>query len=266
MSKIERGQFRIVETLKLHSEINTTVGEKKQTTNKTQESVLVLGPQLVLTNNRNTRSLLHFSDVLTFMMDAEYSFSLGVFLSYIALYTAYDKQSKSLKASQLINILMLQGDGGLTHTLKEFNKAISLAGLTILLLSFANMDDYDSSELFRIALITLTVHSIYSFYEFYGFSVDAVLKDKLLKPTSIVLAVLCQSLLYFAHFSEAIPFSVLALEASLLGILHFWMYEVDYKYVLQIRPYAFLPFLVAGYVWLLHLSEVCSVASWIGFE
>lgn len=188
-------------------------------------------------------------------MSPEYIFSLSVFLSYIALYTAYEKKSKTLKPSLLVTILLLKGDGGLTHTLKELNKAISLAGLTILLFSFANMDGYNSGELFKISLLTLTVHSIYSFYEFYGFSVDAVLKDKLLKPTSIVLAVLCLSLLYFAYFSGAIPFSVLALEASILGILHFWMYEIDYKYVLQIRPYAFLPFLVGGYVILLHLSE-----------
>lgn len=199
-------------------------------------------------------------------MDHNTTFSLGVFLSYIALYTAYDKKSKSLKPILLVHIMLLQGEGGLNHTLKELNKAISLAGLTILLFSFANMEGYDSSALFRIALITLSIHSIYSFYEFYGFSVDAVLKDKLLKPTSIVLAVLCQSLLYLSYFSEAIPYSILALEATVLGMLHFWMYEVDYKYVLQIRPYAFLPFFVAGYVMLLHLSDVCTPSQWLGVE
>ena len=93
-----------------------------------------------------------------------------------------------------------------------------------------------------------------------------VLKDKLLKPTSIVLAVLCQYLMYFAYISEAVPFSVLALEVTVLGILHFWMYEVDYKYVLQSRPYAFLPFLVAGYVIVLHLSEIFNFSKWLGVE
>ena len=199
-------------------------------------------------------------------MSPEYVFSLGIFLSYIALYTAFDKKSKSLKPSLVLTILLWQGDGGLNHTLKELNKAISLAGLTILLFSFANVDGYDDAELFRVSLVTLTVHSIYSFYEFYGFSVHEVLKDKLLKPTSIVLAVLCQYLMYFAYISEAVPFSVLALEVTVLGILHFWMYEVDYKYVLQIRPYAFLPFLVAGYVIVLHLSEIFNFSKWLGVE
>lgn len=185
-------------------------------------------------------------------MSPEYTFSLGVFLSYIALYTAYDKKSKSLQPSLLLSVLLCQCDGGFTHTLKEFNKAISLAGLTILLFSFASMDGYDSRELLRISLITLSVHSVYSFYEFYGFSVEAVLKDKLLKPISIVVAMLCQCLLYFAYFSEAVPYSVLALEATVLGLLHFWTYEVDFKYELQIRPFAFLPFLVGGYVFLFH--------------
>lgn len=192
-------------------------------------------------------------------MSPEITLSLWVFISYIALYTAYDKKSKSLKPSLLVTILLLRGDGGLSHSLKELNKAISLAGFTVMLLSFANMEGYDHSELLQISLITLTVHSFYSFYEFYGFSVDAVLKDKLLKPTSIVLAILCQSLLYFAYFSEAVPYSVLALEASILGLLHFWTYEVDYKYVLQIRPYAFLPFLIGGYVLLLHISNFVPV-------
>ena len=77
-------------------------------------------------------------------MSPEYVFSLGVFLSYIALYTAFDKKSKSLKPSLVLTILLWQGDGGLNHTLKELNKAISLAGLTILLLSFANVDGYES--------------------------------------------------------------------------------------------------------------------------
>jgi hypothetical protein len=192
-------------------------------------------------------------------MTPEAVFSLGVFLSYIAFYTAFDKKSKSLQPMLIITILLLQGDGGLTHTLKELNKAISLAGLTILLFSFADLHGYDAAELLRIAMVTLTVHSAYSFYEFYGCSLDAVLKDKLLKPTSIVLAVLCQCLLYFSYFSEAIPHSVLALEATVLGILHFWTYEVDFKYVLQIRPYAYLPFVVGGYVFLLNMCEFTPV-------
>lgn len=188
-------------------------------------------------------------------MSPELVFSLWVLASYLMLYTAYDKKTQSLRVSLLISVLFLQAEGGLVHTLKEFNKALSLAGLTVLLLSFAEMDGYDSSELLWIAIASLTVHSLYSFYEFYGFSVDAVLKDKLLKPTSIIVAVLCQSLLYFAYFTQAIPFSVLALEVTTLGLLHFWTYEVDFKYVLQIRPYAFLPFLVGGYVFLYHFSN-----------
>ena len=192
-------------------------------------------------------------------MSPEYKLSWGLFLAYIALYTAYDKKTKTLKPSLLFNIMLLQGEGGYTHTLKELNKVLALNGLTVLLLSFANLQNYNKNELFRISVFALLVHSLYSFYEFYGFSINAVLKDKLLKPTSIVLGVLCQLLINMAYFTNTVPFSVLALEATVLGVLHFWMYEVDYKYVLQIRPFAYLPFIIGGYVFILHCCEVFSI-------
>ena len=185
-------------------------------------------------------------------LSPECTLFLVVLVSYFLFYTAYDKKSRSLDPSLLIDVIFVQGDGGLSHTLKEYNKALSLAGLTVLLISFTKIDGYDHIELFRIALLGLSVHSIYSFYEFYGFSIHAVFSDKLLKPTSIVLAMLCLSLLFSVFFGATIPWTVLAFEATTLGLMHFWMYEIDYKYELQIRPYAYLPFFIGLYVCCVH--------------
>jgi hypothetical protein len=41
---------------------------------------------------------------------------------------------------------------------------------------------------------------------------------------------------------------LLALSTTVLGMAHFYTMEIDYKYVLQVRPYALLPFPLAAAV------------------
>jgi hypothetical protein len=63
-----------------------------------------------------------------------------VVLSYLVLYTAYSKVNKQLELQLLVEIFKgSKTEGkytGWTHSFREFNKLISLAGLTLLILAF----------------------------------------------------------------------------------------------------------------------------------
>ena len=85
---------------------------------------------------------------------------------YLLLYTAYSKMNKTLEPSLLIAVLTMSE--GLEHTLLELNKAISLAGLTVLALAFCPGFYAIQVHLLWHAMILLWTHSCYSAYQFYG--------------------------------------------------------------------------------------------------
>jgi hypothetical protein len=53
-------------------------------------------------------------------------------------------------------------------------------------------------------------------------------------------------LLSYSFFGE-VNEKVLAIGTTAFSVAHFWTMEVDYKYQLQVRPYAYLPFPLAAY-------------------
>lgn len=176
-----------------------------------------------------------------------YVISGAVSLSYLVFYTGYDKASKSLQAK---NLLDLFGRRGIDWTLVELNKALSLAGLTTFLVSFLpseilEIERGDRKTLLWISMNMLWIHSVYSSYKFYGFSPKRIVSDKLIKRISIALGSL-GNLALLAGFYGKISYEALVVAASVLGIGHFWTMEVDYKYVLQVRPFAYLPFPLAA--------------------
>ena len=112
---------------------------------------------------------------------------ITVTVSYLLFYTAYDKQSKNLTTKNLIDLVTLRR--GLDWTLVEINKAISLSGLTTLLMSFLPFFKIMKNELLFISMNILWVHSIYSMYKFYGYSLKRVMNDVQIKQISIVLGI-----------------------------------------------------------------------------
>ena len=168
----------------------------------------------------------------------------AVTLSYFAFYTAYDKKKKSLVANNLADLVFVRR--GWDWTLVEANKAVSLSALTLMLMSFLDEFAEISGSLLLISMNMLWGHGLYSFYKFYKFDPRKVISDKAMKRASVALGVCGQvalSLGYWDMFSK----TALAISATLLGIWHFWTMEVDYKYVLQVRPFAYLPFPLAAY-------------------
>lgn len=165
-------------------------------------------------------------------------------LSYFAFYTAYDKGQKKLVLKNLTDMVTLKR--GLDWTLVELNKAVSLSGLTTMTLAFLPQFKSQSKDLLFISMSSLWLHSIYSSTKFYQNSLTKFFKEGTVRKISITLGSLGQLALaagYWGHISPDVFIST----AIGFGIAHFWSYEVDYKYVLQVRPYAYLPFPLAGY-------------------
>jgi hypothetical protein len=172
----------------------------------------------------------------------EFALAGGVTLSYLVLYTGYDKTTKRLSLKNLTDLVTC--GRGIEWTLVELNKLISLAGITTLLMSFIPDFKSQSRGLLGISMVTLWTHSVYSMYKWYGFKISKVLEDKPIKKLSILLGVGGQLSIVSGFYGYS-SFATLALASTALSIGHFWTMEVDYKYKLQVRPYAYLPFVLA---------------------
>jgi hypothetical protein len=165
-----------------------------------------------------------------------------VTLSYFFLYTGYNKQEQRLSFQQMYDFVTMY-NRGVAWTLVEANKLISLAGLTTMLLSFLPGFKKQSRDLLWSSMLMLWTHSIYSFWKFYNFSPAKVIEDKPIKQVSVGLGTLGQVALCAGYWY--LPMDIFAVTATTLGISHFWTMEVDFKYKLQVRPYAYLPFILA---------------------
>ena len=175
-----------------------------------------------------------------------------VTVSYIGLYTAYDKQKKRLDPGLVKDFVLLKR--GLNWTLVEANKAISLSRLTVVLLSYLPAFGEVSAELLYDGMSCLWVHSVYSFYKFYGLSPMNVLKDKTIKQVSVGLGVAGQAALaggFYGYISDG----ALIVASTVLSLTHFWTMEVDYKMQLKVRPYAYLPFVLGVPVFVEYLRR-----------
>jgi hypothetical protein len=185
------------------------------------------------------------------LLPLSWSISLTVSLSYLFFYTAYDKQTKQLSRDLLVTVLTC--GKSVDHTIVEANKLISLAGLTILLLAGALPSSAATLqyELAWHGMIMLWMHTVYSVFKFYGTDnipslkrlsttrwalafTPAAERTVLLRTISCVLGSIAQLLLSFT----------LSAFGLVLGVAHFWTMEVDYKWKLQVRPWAFLPFVI----------------------
>ena len=173
---------------------------------------------------------------------SSYAITGLVTVSYFGLYTGYDKKTKKLKPSNLKDLVTL--NRGLDWTLVECNKAISLSGLTVFLAAFMPPFEAQGKELLFQGMSMLWAHTAYSLYKFYGYSLKKLMKEKRVKQISVALGTAGQLALsagYWGYISK----EALVLGSTVLGVSHFYTMEIDYKGVLQVRPYAYLPFVLA---------------------
>ncbi len=173
---------------------------------------------------------------------SSYAITGLVTVSYFGLYTGYDKKTKKLKPSNLKDLVTL--NRGLDWTLVECNKAISLSGLTVFLAAFMPPFEAQGKELLFQGMSMLWAHTAYSLYKFYGYSLKKLMKEKRVKQISVALGTAGQLALsagYWGYISK----EALVLGSTVLGVSHFYTMEIDYKGVLQVRPSAYLPFVLA---------------------
>ena len=167
----------------------------------------------------------------------EYTIATAVTASYLAFYTAYDKSKKTLVWKNLSDLVTLSR--GLDWTLVESNKALSLAGMTTMLLSFVPTFEKRSKGLLWISMMMLWTHSAYSMYKFYGYKLAKLMSDKAIKRLSIGFGVAGQLALSAGYLGYISP-AALVYSASALSISHFWTMEVrtrmKHHYQLLIVP------------------------------
>lgn len=171
------------------------------------------------------------------------SVSLGTTAAYFLLYSAYSKANQKIEPSLLLDIFLFRR--GVNWSLVEINKAISLSGITTLLFTLIPdiADKYLASkrDLFFISMNLLWVHSAYSFWKFYDANPLKVLEDKWVKRLSVWLGGAGQIVLALGYLDRLSAANV-ALLGTVLSIGHFYTMELDFKYKLQVRPFAYLPF------------------------
>lgn len=191
--------------------------------------------------------------------------TLGVNASFLAFYTGYSKADKAYKPSLVWTVFTLKK--GLNHTLVELNKQISLSGLGTLAVALLPPCEPYRAELLRNAMGMLSIHSIYSTYKYYGsknipllsewWSTSTIgdLMDKKsivrgVKRASIILGILSQGLLWgdYLKVSPETKSSLLCGTAIVTGTSHFYLMELDFKWILQVRPFTFgiFPVCAAG--------------------
>jgi len=172
--------------------------------------------------------------------------SVLIFVSFVLFYTMYDKFTGRLVPSNLLRLLTFQE--GADKFLVEMNKALSLSGLTVLAFSFFPI--YKKRVRYALlwsAVVQLWIHAVYSTLKYYGskniprISTFFDWNSEQIKKISILLGIMAQVVLSLGYFSY-IGWFQLSLFGLSSSILHFYTMEIDHKYVLRVRPYAYIVF------------------------
>jgi hypothetical protein len=213
----------------------------------------VLGFRFLRVPPSTKNTSLHLLSMLAFLL------SCVTFASFLGLYTAFSKTTKKLDFDQLK--VVLTASKSVDHTLVELNKAISLNGLTCLALAFCPGFLSLQEGLWWWGMLQLWVHSCYSSYKYYGTNnipllstwpkIQEELKSKkskdnavAVKKLSIIFGAIGQLGVILGVFYYVGPLILLWTGVG-FGTLHFYTMEIDYKYVLHVRPWGFLPFALA---------------------
>ena len=180
-----------------------------------------------------------------------------VHIMYLVFYTGFDKKTKSLNWSQLLDVLAFRRS--VEFTVKETNKVLALAGLTCIAYSVISVDRF----MLLIAAIELIIHGLYSSYAFYGSNnippisdwsisktrqeITSVSKKERLLSTrklSIICSVI-SSIILETWLLGYVDWTPLVINSFLsLSVIHFYTMEIDFRGKLHVRPFGFLAFIV----------------------
>eukprot|EP00386_Alphamonas_edax_P003255 GDKI01009976.1.p1 GENE.GDKI01009976.1~~GDKI01009976.1.p1 ORF type:complete len:234 (+),score=43.48 GDKI01009976.1:96-704(+) len=163
-----------------------------------------------------------------------------IIASYLVFYSAYSKADGTFRSSLLWNILKFKN----THfSLREINKVISLAGLSLLGVAFLPGFKSQRTQLIRHACWQLWVHSVYSCASFYSCSFEKMVVNN---PKAVAIGAGCVGQLALAGYMTGHLGKECVLWGGLgMGMAHFVLMESK-NGKMQIRPFAYLPFFLAS--------------------
>ena len=139
---------------------------------------------------------------------------------------------------------------------------MSLVALNILGLAYCPGFSSVRADLVTIGLVLVVIHSMYSTYYYYGSSnipilskwhkimaqigdADPKKRGSAIKKISLIAGALGEIAVAFAAWDYFTVFMA-GLLIIHLGIIHFYLMEIDQKIVLQVRPFALITFVFAG--------------------
>ena len=180
-----------------------------------------------------------------------------VHMMYLVFYTGFDKKTKSLNFSQLLDVLGFRRS--VEFTIKETNKVLALAGLTLIAYSVISTDRF----MLLIAAIELIIHGLYSSYAFYGSNNIPKISDWTISKTAkeissrnakerllskrklSILCSLISSIILETWLLGYLDWTPLVINTFLsLSVIHFYTMEIDFRGKLHVRPFGFLAFVV----------------------
>ena len=193
-----------------------------------------------------------------------------VFVANFCLYTSYDKSTRRLSLSKLLEVLCFRK--GIVHTFKELNKVLALVGLAVLGIAFIPQKQCIESQdyLLVFVLYSQIIHSVFSVWCYYGEHIPKLnswawavrqlfssnRKDRLIciKLLSTVFAFVCLILLVLFQLNII---TITMTAVCFFGVAHFWTMEVDFKLNLSVRPFGYFPFITVLIALFCVLFYVC---------
>ncbi|MFA4907277.1 MAG: ferric reductase-like transmembrane domain-containing protein [archaeon] len=204
---------------------------------------------------------------------APFLFVLAVFVSLLLFYTAYDKQSKSLSAEKLANVLSFRD---VSSSLRELNKVFALEAIGVISVvfllgplsklfpgifaRFLPMRKPAGLAGFALAL----VHGIYSLVVFYNLDISLMIfrNQKLIGFIPAVLALIIFGIMSFTSTKQAVikigyrkwkAVQTFGYAGLLFALVHFFVIESKPIAGLDVKPFGLLFFYVAALALLLRL-------------
>lgn len=196
----------------------------------------------------------------------------------LVLYSAFSKVTKSLQFSLLTDILFVRNSWD--HTFVELNKIVALTAITLLSVGAASglasqiaawlPLGIDAAHLTQEALVAacwcVWLHALYSAYKYYGQqnipyitewpqlvaewkSESAKTRLIAIRKLSNLMGVISSAMLsawfvgYLSLDTQTSPCTCFFL--VLTSLLHFYLMEINYKWILAVRPFGFVGLLAA---------------------
>merc|ERR1711972_1166731 len=168
---------------------------------------------------------------------------------YLILFTSWDKKAGRPDFQILVDVMTLKL--GKEKMIGEQNKALGLNALTVLGLAFFPYFRDHAYGLIVSSIVQILMHILASLTVMYGTNklpfISSYFKNegeaKNLKKLSVIFGVV-SNLVMIAYYFGKIDLVSTGMLALIFAIAHFYVIEMDFKWQLKLKPFAFAPMFV----------------------